>query len=362
MKLKLIVYFLFPAVLFYACGSQSGTRDKSNERDPKIEFIENDSKKRVDVLIEGKLFTSYLWHDPVEQDIKKPVLYPIIASSGTEITRGYPINPRPNERTDHPHQIGLCFNYGHVNGYDFWNNSTAIPEERRDRYGTIRHVDIEKLSGGNGHGVLVARESWVDPAGNELLAEKTEYHFISKGQARIIDRITELTATNGDVSMKDTKEGGFGVRVARQLEMPSDEELILTDAQGIPTKVKKMSNEGVTGNYRNSQGDEGEDVFATRGDWVNLYGTIGDEKISVVMVDHPDNPGHPTYWHARGYGLLLANPLGASDYSDGEDVMNFSIPAGESATFRFRLIVFSGDDKLTDAEIITYTEEFAEKY
>jgi len=362
MNLKSIKLILLLSILLISCGTGSNKQGKKDKIKVKIEFVRNDSEKKVDVMADGKLFTSYRWHDPVVLDIKKPLLYPIIASSGTEVTRGYPLNPRPGERVDHPHQIGLCFNYGNVNGFDFWNNSTAIPEDRREKYGTIKHLSIDKIKGGSsGNGLLVSSESWIDPSGKELLAEKSEYHFIIKGTTRIIDRITTLTATGGDVAMNDTKEGGFGIRVARQLEMPSQEELILTDAQGNPTTVKAMSNEGITGNYRSSEGITGEAVYGTRGKWVDLYGRIGNEVISVVMIDHPKNPGHPTYWHARGYGLLLANPLGAGAYTNGKNVMNFSIPAGKSATFRFRLIVNSGAD-LTDAEINTYAEDFAGKY
>lgn len=362
MNLKSLKLIFLLSVFLFSCGSGSDKAGKKDKVKVKIEFVRSDSEKKIDVMVDCKLFTSYRWHDPVVLDIKKPVLYPIIASSGTEVTRGYPLNPRPGERVDHPHQIGLCYNYGNVNGYDFWNNSTAIPEDRRDKYGTIMHVGIDKLKGGSsGEGLMVANESWTDPSGKELLAEKSEYHFIAKGGIRIIDRIITLTATNGDVSMKDTKEGGFGIRFARQLEMPSQEELVLTDAQGNPTTVKQMSNEGVTGNYRSSEGITGEAVYATRGKWVDLYGTIGNEIISVVMVDHPKNPGYPTYWHARGYGLLLANPLGVGAYTNGQHVLDFSIPAGKSATFRFRLIVNSGAD-LTDAEINTFAEDFAGKY
>jgi hypothetical protein len=362
MNQKSLKLILLLSTFLISCGSGSDKQGKKDKDKVKIEFVRSDSEKKIDVMADGKLFTSYRWHDPVVLDIKKPLLYPIIASSGTEVTRGYPLDPRPGERVDHPHQIGLCFNYGSVNGYDFWNNSTAIPEDRRERYGTINHVSIDKLKGGSsGEGLLVSSESWIDPSGKELLAEKSEYYFMIKGQTRIIDRVITLTATGADVAMKDTKEGGFGIRVARQLEMPSQEELILTDTQGNPTTVKAMSNEGITGNYRSSEGITGEAVYGTRGKWVDLYGTIGDEVISVVMVDHPKNPGHPTYWHARGYGLLLANPLGAGAYTNGQNVMNFSIPAGKSATFRFRLIVNSGAD-LTDTEINTYAEDFAGKY
>ena len=344
-----------------AGGLPDGNQNKNGQKEPKVELIKKDAEKKVDVMIDETLFTSYLWHEPLVRDIKKPVLYPIKTSTGTEITRGFPLNPRPGERTDHPHHIGLCFNYGYVNGYDFWNNSTAIPKDRRKDYGTIKHIGIDNLSVTPGQGLIVVRESWINPAGEELLSEKTEFHFIVRGDVRIIDRITTLTATSGDVSMKDTKEGGFGLRVARQLEMPSDEELILTDAQGIPSTVKKMSNEGVTGNYRNSNGVTGDDVYGTRALWVLLYGKIGNEEESVVMIDHPSNPGHPTYWHARGYGLLLANPLGASAYSNGKNVMDFSIPSDTSVTFKFRLAVCSGKI-LTDSEINDLTKDFAGKY
>lgn len=172
-SMKLILLF---SIFLISCGSGSNKQGIKDKDKVKIEFVTNDSEKKIDVIADGKLFTSYRWHDPVVLDIKKPLLYPIIASSGTEITRGYPLNPRPGER-----------------------------------------------------------------------------------------------------------------------------------------------------------------------------------------VDHPENPGHPTYWHARGYGLLLANPLGAGAYTNGQNVMNFSIPAGKSATFRFRLIVNSGAD-LTDNEINTYAEDFAGKY
>jgi hypothetical protein len=358
---KSITAILLVTIFFITGGSFPAKQEKNDRVDMKIEFVKHESDRRIDILVDGRLFTSYRWHDPIFLNIMKPVLYPVMTAAGTEITRGYPLNPRQGERIDHPHQIGICFDYGNVNGFDFWNNSSAIPDIKKGKYGTIIHKSVDKLSGGSGEGLMFTTESWVDPSGVELLSEKTEYHFIAKGSVRIIDRITTLTATDKDVSMKDTKEGIYGIRVARQLELPSQEEVILTDAQGNPATIKKMSNDGITGNFRSSEGITGEAVFGTRGKWVELKGIIGDEKISLVMVDHPHNPGFPAYWHARGYGLLLANPLGASDYTNGKNVMNFSIPAGKSATFRYRIIINSGTD-LTDSEINTYIKEFYVKY
>jgi len=323
----------------------------------KINFVTKDAEKKVDVMIGGKLFTSYCWPD----NVMKPVLYPVMTSEGTEITRGYPMKPRAGERVDHPHHIGIWFNYGDVDGLDFWNNSNAIPADKKSGYGVVKHMKINQLKEGNGEALMVTTESWIDPSGKELLSEKTEYHFIAKGTTRIIDRVATLTANGKDVSMKDNKEGMIAIRVARQLELPSKDEVVMTDAQGNPTTVKKMTNEGVTGSFRSSEGVKDDAVWSTRAKWMDLNGTIGKEKIAIVICDHPKNQSYPTYWHARGYGLFAANPLGWSVFTKGKESLNYSIPANKSSVFRYRFIIHSGAD-LTDSEINGYADEFAKRY
>jgi hypothetical protein len=354
MKLQPFTIILVTVFLYFSYGTKF-PEHTPKDQNLKIVLVNKETEKEVNVMVDGKLFTSYCWYDGVY----KPVLYPVLTSAGTFITRGFPLKPRVGERNDHLHQIGIWLNYGNVNGYDFWGNGSTGSKDPKG--GVIKHLAIEKLSGGTGEGVMVTRESWLDPSGKELLAEKTEYHFIANGSTRIIDRITTLTATGNTVTMKDTKEGMFGIRVARQLELPSKEDVALTDAQGNPTKVKASSNEGVTGNYLSSEGVTGEAVWGTRARWMNLYGSFGDEKISLVVCDHPKNQSYPTYWHARGYGLFSANPLGAKDFTKGKEDLNFSIPAGKSATFRYRVIINSGSH-LTDTEINVYADEFARKY
>jgi len=100
--------------------------------------------------------------------------------------------------------------------------------------------------------------------------------------------------------------------------------------------------------------------MGTRAKWMDLYGTIGTEKISIVICDHPKNPSYPTYWHARGYGLFSANPLGGSDFTKGKEIVNFSIPAGKSVTFRYRTIITSGF-YLDDRDINILASDFAGK-
>jgi len=342
-------------IMLATSGDSMAQKQVAKSQNSIIKFIKHEADKKVDVLIDGKFFTSYWWPDTVY----KPILYPLLTALGTPITRGFPITPREGERRDHIHQVGNWLNYGNVNGLDFWGNGSE--GKRNVKGGQIKHISIEKLSGGIGEGSMITNAEWVGPDGKRLIAERTEFHFIAKGSNRIIDRITTLTSSGEAITMKDTKEGSFGIRVARQLELPSKEDVILTDAQGHPTTVKKMSNDGVTGNYRSSEGITGEAIWGKRAKWMDLYGNIGNEKISLVICDHPKNLSYPTYWHARGYGLFAANPFGVKDFTAGKEELNYVIPAGKSLTLRYRIVISSGSH-LTDTEINTLADNFASKY
>lgn len=352
--MKLTSKLLIAIILAGSCAIYAQTKT-SNSQVSMVKFVKREADKRVDVLIGGKLFTSYQWLDTVY----KPILFPVLTASGNPITRGFPIEPREGERRDHIHHTGNWLNYGNVNGIDFWGNGHE--GKRSVNGGQIKHSGIQKIAGGKGEGVLIVNASWIDPNGKELLAENTEFNFIDKGSIRIIDRIVTLKASAGAVSMKDTKEGSFGIRVARQLELPSKEDLTLTDAQGNPTTVQKMLNDVPTGNYRSSEGDEGEGVWGKRAKWMDLYGNIGDEKVSLVICDHPKNLSYPTYWHARGYGLFAANPFGVKDFTNKKEELNYSIPAGGTLKLRYRILISSGTH-LSDAVINGYAADFASRY
>ena len=308
----------------------------------RIQLTHNESKKQVAVTVDGKPFTGYIYPGPTV--LKKPVLYPIISAGGNFITRGWPLDPRPDERIDHPHHVGMWFNYGDVNGHDFWNNSTQIGPEHKGPFGTIVHTGIKSMKNGNGKGELVVTADWLDKDGKPMLKETTTYEFQASAGNRTIERITTLKATDKDVEFKDNKEGMIALRLARQLEHPSNKPEVFTDAQGVATKVPALNNAGVTGMYHSSEGVEGDAVWGTRAKWVKLTGNINGESLSVALIDNPKNVGYPTYWHARGYGLFAANPLAPSVMSNGKaPALNYTLPAGKSVTFRHRLVIQSGD-------------------
>src|SRR6266566_4873768 len=191
-------------------GDQNGKGGPKRVAQP-VDVAPNEAARRVEVTIGGRPFTAYIWPDR----LKKPVLYPLRSATGTLVTRGWPFDPRPGERVDHPHHVGLWFDYGNVNGVDFWNNSDAL-----------KPGDSAKM------GVIV-------------LHERAAFTFRGDATTRTVDRATTLTAGDRRVVFNDDKEGLFGLRVARQLEQPSKSAEVFTDASGKATAVPVLDNAGV---------------------------------------------------------------------------------------------------------------------
>jgi hypothetical protein len=325
-------------VAIMALGASSGPTG--------VEVVPKPAEKRVDVLVDGKPFTAYIWPDR----LKKPVLYPLRTAGDTVVTRGFPLEPRAGERVDHPHHVGLWFNHGDVNGVDFWNNSEALKPEDAAKMGTIHHRRIVSSKSGKEKGELEVATDWVMPDGSTVIKETARFVFATGDGRRSIDRITTLAAASGRVVFKDNKEGVIAVRVARALEEPSTKPEVFTDAAGRPTTVAALNNEGVNGLYTSSEGITGGKVWATRGRWLALSGRVGSEDVVLLMLDHPKNPGYPTHWHARGYGLFSANPLGAQVFSEGKERLDYTLEPGTSGVFRHRLLILTGPFSAEKAE------------
>jgi hypothetical protein len=314
-----------------------------------VRLIADESQRKVDVFFDGKPFTSYIYPD----DLEKPVLYPVYTANGTVVTRGFPRDLRPGERIDHPHHVGIWFNFGHVNGLDFWNNSVAIPEDIKPRYGVIRHRQITHVENGRDRGELAVVCDWLDHTGTTLLQENTRFLFGNGGDWRTITRITSLTARHDSAVFTDNKEGLMAIRVDRAFEEPSDRPDIFLDLHCKPIDTPVVCNEGVNGIYRSSEGLENErNVWGKQARWVCLSAEKNGEQISIAIFDHPDNPGYPAFWHARGYGLFAANNMGSRAFDSSAPPFKLTLKRGETVSFRHCIAIktngFATDEELNE--------------
>ena len=314
----------------------------------KVEFKNFESEKKVEVFVGGKLFTAFIYPDNME----KQSLYPIASASGKLITRGYPLDPRPFERTDHPHHVGLWLNFGDVNGLDFWNNSFAIKPADKPKYGTVKFRKV--VSENPAKGTLITASEWVDVNDKVLLNEETTFVFAGTDNLRTIERTSKLTATQ-KVTFTENKEGLIGLRLDRAFEEPATKPDKFLDANGIVTEVPIMNNEGVNGVYRNAEGIKGGDVWSKRSPWVALRANKEGEILTIVIIDNSKNTNYPAWSHARGYGLFATNNLGGRAFDKNATEVKIVLNPGESIIFKHKIVI-GGD--LSDAEINKLSKNF----
>jgi Family of unknown function (DUF6807) len=320
-----------------------------------VKIVPSIEEKKVDIYIGGKSFTSFNYPDSIE----KPVLYPIRAANGTVVTRGFPLDTRPGDPTDHPHHIGLWLNFENVNGLDFWNNSYAIPKEKKQSYGWIKTDKILETTGGE-TGILSYHANWTNQQNDILLEETTRFEFSGTAHRRIIDRVTVLKA-NTAILFTDAKDGMLGLRLAHELQIPTLEDQKFSDDKGNVTIVKGGADTIPNGTYLTSEGKQGNDAWSTRARWCKVFGRMGNDSISIAIIDHPGNPNYPTFWHARGYGLFAANPLGEKVFTNGKSAKNLQLKKGESVTFRFRILIDEGNKTVSPEQLNQLADKFAKK-
>jgi hypothetical protein len=262
--------------------------------------------RKVRVSIDDELFTEFVYADET-----RPYLYPIIGPTGAAMTRNYPIVAGvAGEATDHRHHTSLWYAHGDVNGVDFWQ-----------RHGRMTPVGDATIEGDS----LSFQFAMRSTAGETIGYCTTGVRFgVTDTGSRFIDFAIELSPVEDrELIFGDTKEGTMAIRTHPNLR--------LTRAPGAPT-----------GRAINSAGVTGKQVWGKRAAWVDYWGRVDDHTVGVAILDHPDNPRYPTWWMARDYGLVAANPFGVSYFEDrprGTGDLTVTRPV----TFRYRFLFHEGD-------------------
>jgi len=276
----------------------------------RVELVRKENM--INVMIDGQHVTSYLFGS----DLTKPILYPVRTPSGIVMNRSFPFKEVEGESRDHPHHTGVFFTYDEVNEDGFWNNTTSPPQ--------IKHIIVNEMNGGR-KGTLSTTLHWVGISGKTLLEEKRTMYFSPGVNEYSIDFTMTLTAKDTVIVFGDTKEGMFAIRTAHWLK----------EKDG-------------TGKYLSSRGGKSaNDIWGKRAEWVRLEGENNSSKAGVAILNHPSSTNFPTFWHARNYGLFSANPLGQYVFQKSTGVDNpqpfeLTLQQGESALFRFRMIIYDG--------------------
>jgi hypothetical protein len=272
--------------------------------------------QEIAVKVDGKPFTIFNYGN----DAGKPFLAPVRSASGKIVTRRFPMENVPGESRDHLHHRGLWFSYDDVNGTKLWENEPSYTKPHMG-HEVVRSAALKE--GANSSSIAAVIE-WRDEQGKVLLVENRDMTFGGDAKLRTIDFHITLTAAQ-DVTLGDTKEGAFAIRLDDAFTERKG--MKMTDADGRTS----MAN-----------------IWGKRSNWVDFAAELDGEKWGVAIFDHPANPRHPTYWHARDYGLFALNPFGRNAFDSKQEESQWKIPTGEKIEFRWRVLIHPGDMKLAD--------------
>lgn len=269
----------------------------------------------IRVLAGGELFTNV-----VLKDTPKPYLYPVIGPTGAHLTRGFPMNSdNADEEHDHPHHRSLWFAHGDVNGADFW-----LEGEGKATFKTVMVQANNNSHVGDGKAVLITGEL-VTAEGKKLATCDVMMIFQAEKDWRAINYTITIRPDQGidQLIFGDTKEGTMAIRTHPAL---------------------RLAGKVATGKAINSEGVKDKDAWGKRAKWVDYWGQIDGETVGVAIFDHPRNPRFPTWWHARDYGLIAANPFGQHDFEGApKGSGNLIVRNGEELTLRYRFFFHKGD-------------------
>lgn len=270
------------------------------------------AEDRVRVSLGDDHFADYVYDAPIH-----PYLAPVHGPGGVRMTRAFPMEEFPDEAHDHSHHTGLWWAHGDINGVDTWHEGDMRPlgEPRVTGSTVSASFSVDGPDGPTGVTVVEALTFAETPCGDR----------------QIDAEITLSAPDDAPLVLGDTKEGAMAIRTHPALRLPPDPSAGVTH---------------VTGVARNSEGVAGRDVWGKRAAWIDYSGVIDGVPLGVAIFDHPSNPRFPTWWHARDYGLVAANPFGQSDFEGGERGRGqMVVKAGGSVSFRYRFLFHRFDSE-----------------
>ena len=229
----------------------------------------------------------------------------------------------------------MYFGHGDMNGFNFWAEEVFAKyygNEYHSAFGRMVFRRIEKIRGGPASGTIRATFDLVGPDDRPFAEEVQQYTFSGEETHGLSIVGISSAANEGPFKIGDTKEGTFAIRLAPELDAP-----------------RKHGEFG---------GGEGEaQIWGRRANWVDVDGVIDGQALGVAIFDSPKSFRHPTYWHARGYGLLAANPFGCEISPRSSPGRQLYDSRRRSVQFRYRVLIHNGNYK--DAHVAEKYAEYA---
>jgi hypothetical protein len=272
---------------------------------PTVRFIERDGL--LDIAVGGRIVAAYVYHDP---KIKRPYFTNLkLKECDVDISRRHP--PTGPEATDHDTMHpGLWLAFGDLSGEDFWRNRGRVVHEKI----------IDGPTSGNDLAYFTVQNRYESADGKRTIArEKCRWTIDTRRAGLLYLCDSTFTPVDGDLYFGDQEEMGLGLRLTA------------------PLAVKNG------GSLRDSDGRAGErEVWGKTARWCRAGGVIDGQHVGALIMPDPRN-FRPSWFHARDYGLVAANPFGQNAFTKGEK-SQVRIAKGQSLRLRFGVLLHTAEN------------------
>lgn len=269
----------------------------------------------LEIAVGGEPFASYVY---LGSKITRPFFSNVFASNGKQVTRHHP-PVAGQDLMDHPDfHPGIWMAFGDINGNDYWRLKARV---EHDSF-------VEKPASGTSRGEFTIRNRYLDASDLDKIVcyETCRYQIVPLRAGRLLLWDSTFTS-DSEFTFGDQEEMGLGIRVATPMRVEQGDGS-LPPGTGTITDAAGRKN--------------GAEVGGNSADWCDYSGTVDGKRVGMTIFCHPDN-FRPSWFHARDYGFVAANPFGRAAFKKGEP-SKVVVKPGEQLRLRYGILVHAEDD------------------
>lgn len=264
-----------------AAEPKLGPRDRS-KRPPAAEVGFKFAPSRLQITIAGKEFATYVFG---HSKIPRPFFAFVNTPSGVQATRNFPPVEGVDDMDHDTYHPGIWLAFGDVSGSDYWRNKCKVEHE----------LFSEDPQGGPGKGSFTVRNFYQDANGNRKILEICKYTILARPQYTLLIYDSTFSSDEEDFYFGDQEELGLGIRVNTKIAERHGG--MVTNADGLKTA---------------------KTCWGQPSDWIDYSGVVDGITIGMMIMPSPKN-FRPSWYHARAYGFVAANPFGRKAMGKGEE-------------------------------------------
>jgi hypothetical protein len=269
---------------------------------PQVEFQREEGRLRI--TIAKQPFADYSQRD---DKIARPFFCNVHAPGGIPVTRHHP--PRPGKDavdhdTMHP---GIWLAFGDLGGQDYWRNKARV---RPLKF-------LAEPKGGAGEGTFAVLNEYLTTDGKKVVArERCRIAIRVRPEGYLLLWDSTFEKGEAECVFGDQEEMGLGVRLATPLTVKAGGRIV------------------------NSDGKKNErEAWGKQADWCDYSGVVDGKRAGLLLMPDPAN-FRRSWFHARDYGVLVANPFGRAAFTRGEK-SRVVVEKGKPLRLRFGILAYS---------------------